>query len=148
VVEKSEGDFWITMQGNCLDTAVLEWCKLFGEKKGEHSWHKIVNDPDKFKSGLLKELKITEEIWESKVRELRDYRDTFIAHLDSEETMNIPEMDLPFEMIRYYFNVVFGYENALNIFRGIPKNLSDYYIDHYDEAVSRTITSPSLTPDR
>ena len=34
VKEKKEGDFWITMQGNCLDVSVLEWCKIFGEKKG------------------------------------------------------------------------------------------------------------------
>ncbi len=138
VVEKKGGDFWITMQGNCLDTAVLEWCKLFAEKKGKHSWHRIVDDPDEFKSRLLEDLKITKEIWESKICELRAYRDAFVAHLDSEETMNIPGMDLPFEMITYYFNYILGYENELNIFRGIPTNLNDYYQIHYDEAASRT----------
>jgi hypothetical protein len=41
VPHKMEGDFWITMQGNCLDTAVLEWCKLFGDHKGNHYWGKM-----------------------------------------------------------------------------------------------------------
>ncbi len=140
VLRKKEGDFWITMQGNCIDTAVLEWCKLFGENNGKHAWHRMVDDPELFKSELLNNLHITEDVWETKRNELRTYRDSFVAHLDSEETMNIPDMDLPFEMIKFYFNVILGYENASTIFRGFPTNLNDYFLIHYDEAIARTKT--------
>jgi len=140
VREKREGDFWITMQGNCLDTSVLEWCKLFGEKKGKHGWKKIIDDTDKFKLELLEHLNINEEIWESKVNELRTYRDAFVAHLDSDETMDIPKMELPFDMVKFYFSYILGYENKEKIFRGIPKDLNNYYLAHCDEAASITKT--------
>lgn len=128
------------MQGNCLDVSVLEWCKLFGEKNGKHSWHKIVDDPDAFKTSLLEELNIDSDTWESKVIELRAYRDAFVAHLDSEETMKIPVMDLPYDMVKFYFEYIHGYDPDDNIFRGIPKDLNDYYLVHCDEAASRTKT--------
>ena len=97
-----------------------------------------MDDPDNFRSRLLNNLSITEEEWESKVVKLRAYRDAFIAHLDSEEKMKIPEMDLPFEMIKYYFNSILEYENQNNIFAGMPKDLDEYYLTHYDEAILRT----------
>jgi len=65
VPEKKEGDFWITMEGNCLDTAILEWCKLFGEFNGKHFWGKIVDSRETFKTNLLRTLSINEDEWES-----------------------------------------------------------------------------------
>ena len=37
--------FWRQANANFLDVSVLEWCKLFGEPKGEHGWRLIVTDP-------------------------------------------------------------------------------------------------------
>lgn len=140
VATKREGDFWITMQGNCLDIAVLEWCKLFGEHNGKHSWSVILHEPDIFKSALIKELKIDEKEWMASRSELRTYRNKFVAHLDSEVTMQIPQMDLPLKMVNYYFNIIMSYEDETNIFKGIPSNLNDYYETSYSEAASRTKT--------
>jgi hypothetical protein len=30
--------FWIGANGNFMDIAVLEWCKLFADAKGQHHW--------------------------------------------------------------------------------------------------------------
>jgi hypothetical protein len=35
-------EFLSTTDGNFLDTAVIEWCKLFGDRKAKHYWGKIV----------------------------------------------------------------------------------------------------------
>jgi len=48
--------FWITIDGNFLDMAVMEWCKLFGDQKGRHSWVKVVTDPSRFEAELLSNL--------------------------------------------------------------------------------------------
>ncbi len=28
--------FWVNANGNFIDVCVLEWCKLFGDKRGQH----------------------------------------------------------------------------------------------------------------
>jgi len=140
ILEKKEGDFWITIQGDCLDVAVLEWCKLFVERNEKHSWNKIVHEPDKFKGALIKELKINENEWKDCLRKIKAYRDGFVAHLDSEETMQLPQMDLAYNMVIFYFNKIMSYEDETNIFKGIPTNLEDYYENSYSEAASRTKT--------
>lgn len=53
--------FWITAHGNFLDLATLEWCKLFAERKGNHSWRKAVSDPACFEKKLLRCLNISGE---------------------------------------------------------------------------------------
>ena len=55
-----EGQFWINAIGNFLDICVLEWCKLFGEKRGKHYWREIISDPDSFFQELLNETGLTE----------------------------------------------------------------------------------------
>lgn len=39
---------------------MLEWCKLFADKKGKHYWGNVVTDKVGFKAGLLKALGIDE----------------------------------------------------------------------------------------
>jgi hypothetical protein len=33
--------FWVAVNGNFLDICVLEWCKLFGDKRSKHYWEKL-----------------------------------------------------------------------------------------------------------
>lgn len=45
--------FWVNTNGNFLDICVLEWCKLFGDKRGQHYWRKVITDQTAFLAGLL-----------------------------------------------------------------------------------------------
>jgi hypothetical protein len=36
-----QASFWRQANGNFLDICVLEWCKLFGDKKGKHHWSRV-----------------------------------------------------------------------------------------------------------
>ena len=137
---KREGDFWITMQGNCMDVAVLEWCKLFGERNGKHSWQKIVDDPDAFRSSLLSALSITQADWDDCWSEIRAYRNAFVAHLDSEHTMQIPTMSLPRRMVTFYYNIVLGSDDSAGYFHEFPTDLDNYYDRCHSDAVSKTQT--------
>src|SRR5687768_4600101 len=44
VLLDKEGDrgFWREVNSSCLDIAVLEWCKLFADQRGKHSWRRVV----------------------------------------------------------------------------------------------------------
>ena len=133
---QKEGDFWITMQGNCVDTAVLEWCKLFGERSGKHSWQKIADDPDTFRSQLLSELQINNRKWEDCWSKLRSYRNAFVAHLDSDETMHILNMSLPYSMVEFYYSFVTTSREEFDR-SGLPSDLSIYYGESYAVAESQ-----------
>lgn len=99
-------EFNKTVNNNFIDVCVLEWCKLFGEHKEPHHWKNIVKNKVSFKSGLLNCLgtdsKGLEDYWNT----LRTYRDTFVAHLDSAEIMQIPKMDWAYKSFHYYFEQI------------------------------------------
>jgi hypothetical protein len=90
-----------TINGNFLDTAVLEWLKLFVTTE-QHAWQNIVTVPAQFLTGLLAHLNCTEAQLIGFINETRTYRDKFIAHLDARRQMEIPVMDMAKESVFYY----------------------------------------------
>ena len=50
---KFTNEFWATVNGNCLDTCVLEWCKLFGNRNDDHHWHQLADCKDKFREEMF-----------------------------------------------------------------------------------------------
>jgi len=88
------GNFWRVVNGNFLDLCVLEWCKLFAEKKGEYYWEKVVTDPTSFKADLLLHVGLAEGAFQKEIKTMREYRDKFVAHLDSDNTGVYPAFDV------------------------------------------------------
>ena len=87
-------NFWITANSNFLDVCVLEWCKLLADKDEQHHWKRIVTNPIGFKISLLDDLKLDEAEFKEYINVMRAYRDRFVAHLDSENIMKIPKLDV------------------------------------------------------
>ena len=137
---KKEGDFWITMEGNCLDIAVLEWCKLFGEKTGEHSWHKMARDRDSFRASLLSDLSIKQSEWDAAWSKIREYRNKFVAHLDSEHMMHPPDMKLAQGMVKFYFEQMHADKDGANALAGFLTDLDAYYDLCYSDTLAATKT--------
>jgi len=96
--------FWITANGNFLDIAVLEWCKMFGDWNSKHHWRLVINSDDSFLMGLLAELDLTEAEYNTQKARVRHYRDKFIAHLDDENTMHIPDVSMMEKSVYYLFD--------------------------------------------
>ena len=122
--------FWVNANGNFIDICVLEWCKLFGEKRGQHNWMKVITDQSVFFGGLLHEVNQTEVEFESYVEELRTYRDKFIAHLDSEEVMNIPTLLVARKSVSYLFDYLRANEEEDNCFYDAPRKASHLYAQY------------------
>jgi hypothetical protein len=96
-------DFWRVVNGNFIDRCVLEWCKLFGETKGEFHWKKVVSDTVSFKAGLLRHIGLDEDAFNKEINIFREYRDKWVAHLDTERTGFIPALEVAKKAVWFYY---------------------------------------------
>jgi hypothetical protein len=133
---KHEGDFWITVLGNSIDICVLEWSKLFGDDKGKHHWKRVVDDEVLFRTRLLSTVGITEEQWKYSWEEIKEYRDKFIAHLDSASIMHVPHMDIPHRMVCFLYEELKSIASSGTVLTGLPVSMPEYYLFCYDEGMS------------
>ena len=130
---KATNEFWATVQCNFIDIAVLEWLKLFGDHNDKHHWKKIIEDRETFKKEMLSSCKITEDELAKSRDSIKEYRDKFIAHLDSEEVMHIPVLDTPLALVKYYYSCVANELNEKRL-RNLPKDIDNYYQECFQAA--------------
>lgn len=126
--------FWRAANFNFFDQAILDWCKIFADKKGKHYWKKIANNHSEFQACLFESINMTSEEFESYADELRKSRDKFIAHLDSERSDYRPYMDTAYECTEYYYQYLFEHENIDNCLSGFPSDLKSFYHKCYQLA--------------
>jgi hypothetical protein len=142
VFPQYKSQFWVTANGNFLDQCVLEWCKLFGDDKGEHYWGKIVSDSTSFKKNLLLTLGISASEFDTHIEKIRRYRDKFVAHLDSDKVMNIPDLETAKKAVLFYQKHILGEEAlATDLLGPIPEanpcyDLDSLYQRRFNEARS------------
>ena len=125
----------VTIDGNFLDMAVLEWCKLFGDKKGNYYWGRVVSSQN-FEEEMLENLGVTTDQFADYIDEMRKYRDKFLAHLDDELVMNIPNMDQAKMPVEFYHDYLVCHETQAGDLAGLPTDLTVYYQQCSDEALS------------
>ncbi len=135
-VSKASPQFWITLQGNFVDVATLEWCKLLGDTRGRHFWKNVVTDKSRFEAELLAELAMTADEFSKLVDTIRTYRDKFVAHLDDLTTMNIPFLDRAHAAVNFYHRYIVQHEGASSDLTHLPTDLASYYDECYAEAIS------------
>jgi hypothetical protein len=123
--------FYVTVNGNFIDTAVLEWCKLFGDHSNEgHHWRKILEQEEKkkqFGEGLYKFLGCARKGW----NELRDkaiaYRNEFLARLGEEPVGELPFLSYAVRSAIYYHGYLLKHENDGHTYQGLPLDPEAYY---------------------
>lgn len=127
VFTRRGSQFWITANGNFLDQCVLEWCKLFGDETGEHYWAKIVSDPASFENSLLSSLGVSTSEFKTYIEKIRRYRDKFVAHLDSDKVMNIPDLEIARKAVLFYQGYVLKEEAQVSDLLGPRPELNPCY---------------------
>ena len=125
--------FWVNANGNFIDICVLEWCKLFGDKRGQHSWKKVITNQDAFLKGLLLAVGKTQPEFDSYIEEMKTYRDKFVAHLDSEEVMNIPKLKIAKKSVLFLYSYLLANEEETNSFHDAPPKATCLYRQFYSE---------------
>ena len=122
-----KGHFWANVNGNFLDICVLEWCKLFGDSRGRHYFGKVLTAPTDFFDSLLNDLRMNEAKFDAYVREMKTYRDKFVAHLDSEPVMHIPDLTVALKSVSLLYDYLRAHEDHGGFFPDAPENASAYY---------------------
>jgi hypothetical protein len=131
---EQRGNFWRAVSGNFIDICVLEWCKLFADGNGKHHWSKIVSDPVGFKSELMNHLGIDEAAFQREIDVMRKYRDKFLAHLDSDEVMQIPSLNIAKKAVWFYYAYVVQHEAQPGDLAGFPGDLDAGYAQCEEKA--------------
>jgi hypothetical protein len=127
-------EFWITANSNFIDMAVLEWCKLLGDRSAKHFWANVVADPPRFKDMMLSHLGMTADEFDAYIKEMRTYRDKVLAHLDDLPVMDIPFLDSALAAVEFYHRQVVEHECASGDLAGLPTDLADYYRHSFEQA--------------
>lgn len=130
---KRKDPFWVTVNGNFLDHCVLEFCKLFADKKGKHHWRKVVTDQGAFEAELLAELKMTAAELAAYVETMKAYRDKFIAHLDLDEIMHIPYLNTGRKAVSYLYDHLRDHEDDDDFLPDAMQTATDFYEAMADE---------------
>jgi hypothetical protein len=126
-----EDKFWVNVNSNFLDIFVLEWCKLFGDLNGKHYWRKIIAEPTTFYNGMLHNMNIEKADIDALISNMRKYRDKFVAHLDSDKTMYIPNnLILAQKSVAYLYDYIRSNEDEGDFFNDAPTKASTFYELH------------------
>jgi hypothetical protein len=112
--------FWRQANANFLDMCVLEWCKLFGDRRGEHYWGRIVSDAAVFEAALLSGLRIEQGVFQEQINAMRLYRNKFVAHLDSDATMHIPMLETAKSSVWFFHRHIIEHEAEAGDLAGLP----------------------------
>lgn len=115
------------MNGNFLDICVLEWYKLFGDKRGKYHWKKIIINQHAFLGGLLNATNLTEPEFDSYIEEMKTYRDKFVAHLDAEPVMHIPHLRVARKSVSFLYGYLLDCEEEDGCFGDAPPKASSFY---------------------
>ncbi|MFY9684003.1 MAG: hypothetical protein WBQ40_04850 [Candidatus Sulfotelmatobacter sp.] len=124
---QTRGNFWRVMSGNCIDMCVLESCKLFANPKEKHHWGRSVADPEGFRVQLTNDLGIDEVAFQKQIEVMRQYRNKFLAHLDSDEVANIPALDIAKKAVWFYHSYVVLHEAQPSDLEGFRFDLDAGY---------------------
>jgi hypothetical protein len=112
--------FWRQANSSFLDIAVLEWYKLFGDKKwGKYHWTKIVSDAMSFEAGLRSAAATDPDDFDKWITAMRRYRHKFVAHLDLDRKMYIPMLDTAYAAVSFYHAYVVNCEGQPGDLEGL-----------------------------
>lgn len=124
--------FWITGHNNFLDITVLEWCKLF-DARGKNHYSTVVADPVQFKLELLAKLALTDTAFADYIKQMRTYRDKFVAHLDELNTFHVPTLDIAKKSAVFLYEYLFAQETENDTFHDAPKSAAEFFNEYLTE---------------
>jgi len=135
-------NFWRVLQGNCMDMAAIEWCKLFGndDKNNQPShWKNVVPavEHDAFRSGLYAVTGLMEQQWRAYRDTILEYRNRMAAHLDepSKRPPNFPTYDKALLAASYYYDHIMSDARVRAANPDYPDDLMQYEDDFEVQAL-------------
>lgn len=106
--------------------------------RDKHHWSQVVINRDEFQIWLLAQLGVSEAAYLDYVVSVRRYRDKFVAHLDADNTMHIPMLDIAQRAVVFYHQHLISEEvdDPLATFRLLPASSEELtiYLDQHSRA--------------
>ena len=114
-IEPNSGlNFWRMIQGDSLDIALLEWCKVFGVDSEHSHWKHFVTNHAEFRTGLFKSAGVDADGWREHWEQVTTYRNELVAHnLDDRASTHFPSLELVLKSCFYFFQHLIGMLDAL-----------------------------------
>jgi hypothetical protein len=147
IPEHPQGAFWREVHGNFFDICVLDWCKLFADHDGQHHWQRVVDNLGRFEPDLYAELGVTADEFATLVKNIKHYRDKFVAHLDKERTMLLPDLEVAERAIAFLHERLLQQADIYEGWLGLPTTAEQFKQGYaqafseaqraYDEALAR-----------
>jgi len=136
-------NFWRVFYGNCTDTAVQDWCKLFGADNQAVHWKTLAADADQFRLDLFAAVGVTKAQWVDYWEEMKTYRDKAVAHFDPKRVTitNYPKFDLALEAAYFYYDYLRKKLAKVGVDQ-MPTSLREYGREFADQ--SRDIAKAAL----
>ena len=132
---KINTDFWRKVNGNFLDIATLDWCKLFVDREGKHHWSIIFSDKKVFRENLFLSIDLCEEYFKNEVIEIKKYRDKFLAHLDEPAIIYYPKSEIMLKSSMYLYQQLAADPKTRLALIGTNSDPQEFYDEYYQVAL-------------
>jgi len=143
-ISRRRQQFWIPLNGNFVDMAILDWCKLFGDVRAIHHWSKSITDSHAFLEGLHHSIHMDAAEFELYRLELRAYRDKYVAHLDELNFFTVPDLQPAIHSTRHLYQYMVDFEDDVGAFIEAPRSAFVFYQEHL--RLGRAAHSESRAP--
>jgi hypothetical protein len=128
-------DFWRKVNGNFLDIATLDWCKIFVEHDGKHHWSTIFPDKKSFRADLFSGINVSEKDFRNEIKEIKKYRDKFLAHLDEPTALYYPKSEIMLKSSMFLYHLLATSPKTRMALSGALIDPQDFYDDYYQVAM-------------
>ena len=128
-------DFWRKVNGNFLDIATLDWCKIFVEHDGKHHWSTIFPDKKSFRADLFSGINVSEKDFKNEIKEIKKYRDKFLAHLDEPTTLYYPKAEIMLKSSMYLYHQLTTNPKTRMALSGALIDPQDFYDEYHQVAL-------------
>jgi len=125
--------FWVLMNGNFLNVAVLDWCKLFAESNGKHHWS--CSFKNEWKEQLFARMAMSQSKFKKELGLVNEYRSKFVAHLDDPIAMNYPNTNFMLDSVSYLHDCLKTNFETKRFFVGYYKFAEELYASRIEAAI-------------
>lgn len=135
-IQEFNQGFWGMVFSNCLDMAVLEWCKLFGANAEHHHWSKVFSDKDQFRQHILKAVGMTKDQWKTYWEELTQYRNQAVSHFAPDfKPPRYPDLEPALKSVIACYEYLLIKLEKYGISHNFPPSLKIYADELYEQAL-------------
>jgi hypothetical protein len=139
VIVEFERDFWMLAANNSYDLSIIEWCKIFGSYSENTHWTKKFLDKTEFRKFIFESVDMSKEQWDSYAHGLRDYRNRWIGHFNSNfRPSQHPDLEPAFRSILACYDYLLKKMAKYSIEHNLPDSLSEYSKALFEQAVEFT----------